>query len=141
MNNLRSSLPIYLRRSAVLLIFAVWLFSACSRGPGPGAPAVARNFTDGLGRKVAVKPNPQRIISLAPSVTETLFALGLGNQVIGVTSYCDYPDAAKTKEKIGDTLHPDFERIIALKPDLVLITTASQLENLTGKLDRVGIPV
>jgi iron complex transport system substrate-binding protein len=74
-------------------------------------------------------------------VTEILFALGLGDRVFGVTSYCDFPEAAKSKEKVGDTLNPNLERIIGLKPDLVVITTASQLEQLMRKLDQLGVPV
>lgn len=84
---------------------------------------------------------PHRIISLAPNLTEILFALGAGDRVIGVTSFCNYPEAAKSKEKIGDTIHPDLERIISLKPDLVLVSTSSQLEELTGKLESLGIRV
>lgn len=97
--------------------------------------------TDELGRKVAIDGPPKRIISLAPSVTEMLFAIGVGDRVIGVTTWCDYPEAAAKIEKIGDTLHPDLERIIALKPDLVVITTSSQLETLSRQLDRLSIPV
>lgn len=104
-------------------------------------PADPRSFTDGLGRKVSIRADPKRIISLAPSVTEILFALGLGDRIAGVTSYCDFPEAAKAKEKIGDTLHPNLERIISLKPDLVVITTASQLEELARKLDQLAVPV
>ncbi|HEX4948203.1 MAG TPA: ABC transporter substrate-binding protein, partial [Blastocatellia bacterium] len=84
---------------------------------------------------------PQRIISLAPSITEILFALKLGERVVGVTSYCDFPPEAQAKEKVGDTLKPNLERLIALKPDLVLISTASQLEKITQRLDQFGIPV
>lgn len=98
-------------------------------------------FTDEIGRQVVLTPNPQRIISLAPNITETLFALGLGERVVGVTTYCDFPAEAKVKEKIGDTLKPNLERIIALKPDLVLISTASQLEKITRQLDQLSIPV
>lgn len=98
-------------------------------------------YTDELGRKVAIDGPPKRIISLAPSVTEMLFAIGVGDRVIGVTSWCDYPEAAEKIERIGDTLHPDLERIIALKPDLVVITTSSQLETLSLQLDRLSIPV
>jgi iron complex transport system substrate-binding protein len=100
-----------------------------------------RKFTDGIGREVSIASEPGRIISLAPNLTEILFALGLGERVVGVTSYCDFPEAAKTKEKIGDTIHPDLEKIISLKPDLVIVSTASQLENLTRQLDRLAIPV
>ncbi len=63
---------------------------------------------------------PKRIISLMPSNTEILYALGAGDRVVGVTRYCDYPAEAETVEKIGDFLHPNIEKILSLKPDLVL---------------------
>jgi iron complex transport system substrate-binding protein len=121
------------------------LFAGCAGGRTNGAKngetGDRRNFTDGIGRAVSIAHSPQRIISLAPNVTEILFALGLGNRVAGVTSYCDFPDAAKEKEKIGDTLHPNLEKIISLKADLVVVSTSSQLENLTRRLDQLAIPV
>jgi iron complex transport system substrate-binding protein len=120
------------------------LIAGCDRRPSapeskPAGVAV-HEFTDDTGRRVVVPAAPQRIISLAPNLTEILFALGLGDRVVGVTRYCDFPQAAKEKEQVGDTLRPDLERIIALKPDLVLITTSSQLENLNRQLDRMSIP-
>jgi iron complex transport system substrate-binding protein len=131
----------HLRWALLALLIALGAPFACSR-PQPGASdTLRRSFTDGIGRAVAVAPHPQRIISLAPSITETLFALGLGDRLVGVTSYCDFPAEAKTKARIGDTIHPDLERLIALKPDLVLVSTASQLENLTRQLDQLAIPV
>jgi iron complex transport system substrate-binding protein len=123
---------------AILLATAC---TGCHHNPAKSEPADLRSFTDGLGRSVTIRANPQRIISLAPNITEILFALGLGDRVAAVTSYCDFPEEAKTKEKIGDTLHPNLERIIGLKPDLVLTTTASQLEDLTRKLDQLAVPV
>jgi iron complex transport system substrate-binding protein len=84
---------------------------------------------------------PRRIISLAPSVTEMLFAIGLGDRLVGVTSFCDYPPEASKIEKVGDTLKPSLEKIAALRPDLVIISTSSQLEGLFGKLEELGIPV
>ena len=66
-------------------------------------------------------PQPRRIVSTAPSITETLYALGLGPRVVGVTIYCRYPADAQSKPKIGTFLEPDFERILALRPDLVLV--------------------
>ncbi|NOT62041.1 MAG: ABC transporter substrate-binding protein, partial [Acidobacteria bacterium] len=116
-------------------------FNACRQATPPPDMSARRNVTDELNRTVAINANPQRIISLAPNLTEMLFALGLGDRVIGVTSYCDYPPAAKTKEKVGDTLTPNLERIIALKPDLVIVTTSSQLEKITRQLDQLQIPV
>ena len=78
---------------------------------------------------------PVRIVSTAPSITETLYALGLGSRVVGVTMYCTYPPDARSKPKIGSFLEPDFERILALRPDLVLVITnpvqvAEKLRNL-----------
>ncbi len=100
-----------------------------------------QTITDEIGRKVKVVKTPQRIISLAPSITEILFSLGLGSKVVGVTSYCNYPKEAANIAKVSDTLHPNLEMIISLKPDLVLVSTASQLEQFTAKLSEVGIPV
>jgi len=77
-------------------------------------------FTDDLGREVYLESIPQRIVSLAPSHTEILFALGLGDRVVGVTRYCNYPEEAKEKEKIGGFATAEIEKIIALKPDLIL---------------------
>ena len=62
-------------------------------------------------------------MSLAPSVTETLFTLGLENQIAGVTDFCDWPPEAKTKPKIGGIINPSFEAIIRLRPDLAILTT------------------
>ena len=120
---------------------ALLCFSGCASGVSPTRKDDAgnrRNFTDGLGRVVSIAPNPQRIISLAPNVTEILFALGLENRVAGVTSYCDFPEAAKAKEKIGDTRQPNLEKIISLKPDLVVIYVSQT--DLIGRLQRVGVP-
>jgi iron complex transport system substrate-binding protein len=65
--------------------------------------------------------NPQRIVSTAPSITDMLYALGLGPKVVGVTEYCRYPEDAKSTPKVGSFLQPDYERILALRPDLVLV--------------------
>jgi iron complex transport system substrate-binding protein len=100
-----------------------------------------RQITDEIGRAISVRPEPQRIVSLAPSITETLFALGLGDRIVGVTAYCDYPPEAAAKEQVGDTLRPSIERIVALKTDLVIASTASQLQQFVHNLDEVAIPV
>jgi len=101
----------------------------------------SRVVTDDLGRTIRITPSPMRLISLAPSVTEILFALGLGDRVVGVTTYCDYPPEATAKEKIGDTQKPNLEKVLSLKPDLVIVSTASQLEEFMGSLERLGMPV
>ncbi|MGH9799264.1 MAG: ABC transporter substrate-binding protein, partial [Blastocatellia bacterium] len=128
------------KRWLIWLLMVLWLTACAQPKPSVQAPSL-RSFTDELGREVKIAFPPQRIISLAPSVTETLFALGLGDRIAGVTAYCDFPEAAKSKEKVGDTLNPNPERLIALKPDLVVITTSSQLEKLTRQLGELNIPV
>lgn len=97
--------------------------------------------TDGLGRHVLIRQPVERVISLAPSITESIFAVGAGDKLVGVTTYCDYPETAKTIEKIGDTQTPNLERIVALKPDVVFVSTASQLEAFMKTLEEQGIAV
>jgi len=100
-----------------------------------------KTVSDELGRSVKVPVHPERIVSLAPSITEVLFALGAGDRVAGVTSYCDYPPEAREKTPVGDTLKPSVEKIVALKADLVIVSTASQIEASFRKMDELGIPV
>jgi len=86
-------------------------------------------------RLVCFNGTPQRIVSLAPSITEILFALGLGDKVVGVTDWCDYPPEALDKEKVGSYNTPDIEKIVALNPDLILVaygTTMDVINNLVG---------
>lgn len=130
------------RLISTILILAAILTSGCGRKMEVSEGAGNRVFRDGLKRRVVIGSTPpRRIISLAPNITEILFALGLGEKVVGVTAYCDYPDEAKNKARIGDTIHPDLERLVAMNPDLVVVSTASQLESLAGKLGELSIPV
>jgi len=101
--------------------------------PTPAAPATATStpivYTDSAGRKVSVYGIPQRIVSLAPSNTEILFALDLGKQVVGVDSFSDFPAEAKSLTQVGGSGNQfNFEQIVALKPDLILAagTTAPE---------------
>ncbi len=80
----------------------------------------------------------ERIISLAPSITETLFALGVGERVVGVTRYCDYPPQALSKPQVGGYLDPNMEAILALKPDLAIALAGQQ--RLKQRLESLGIP-
>jgi len=102
----------------VALLSIVLVLAACTTP----VQTPTQYVVDDLGRLVAVNGTHQRIISLAPSNTEILFALGLGDEVVGVTMYCDYPPEAQDKEKVGDYYGPDIEKIIALQPDLILAT-------------------
>ncbi len=100
-----------------------------------------RSVQDDLGRSVKLPETVKRVISLAPSLTESIYAVGAGDKLVGVTTYCNYPEAAKSVEKVGDTQTPNIERIVALKPDVVFVSTASQLEAFMQTLDQQGIAV
>lgn len=103
--------------------------------------AHANIFTDDIGRRIEIPKRPERIISLAPSITETLFYLNLGDRVIGVTDFCNYPEEASKKTSIGWLVSPDIERIISLKPDLVLATEEGNRRTVVDTLERVNISV
>jgi cobalamin transport system substrate-binding protein len=86
-------------------------------------------------------PGPQRVVSLAPSVTETLFALGFGDRVVGVTTYCDYPPEARRLPKIGGFTNPSVEAIVATRPDLVIGVKDSSHPVKTKELEGLGIKI
>jgi iron complex transport system substrate-binding protein len=94
---------------------------------------------DQLGRKVSLAGLPQKIISLSPSNTEIAFALGLADQLVGVTEYCNYPPEVLEKEIIGGFATPNIERIVELEPDLILASTIH--EETVTQFDALGIPV
>jgi len=84
-------------------------------------------------------PQPKRIVSLAPAVTEIIFSLGLGERVVGVTTVCDRPDEARSKTKIGGMANPSIEAIVALKPDMVVMTSDGNPKVIADRLARLGI--
>src|SRR5690348_3825560 len=83
----------------------------------------------------------RRIVSLAPSLTETVFALGFGNRLVGVTSHCDYPAEAKRLPKIGDFMSPSLEVIAAKQPDLVIGVTGATDPARAREIERLGIKI
>lgn len=104
-------------------------------------PAPSRVVVDGVGRRVKIPAHVDRIVSLAPNLTETLYALGLGDRVVGDTTYCDVPEEAKTKPHVGAPVNPSIEAIVALRPDLVLATTSINRVETVDALDHLGISV
>jgi len=118
---------------------------AASAVPAPAAPAhpaeTIVELHDDLGRVVRLPAVPQRIVSLAPSLTETVFALDLGSHLAGVTDYCDYPPEARTHARVGGPINPNIEQIVALHPDVVLATRAMNRLETVEALDRLGVPV
>lgn len=120
-------------------------------GPLHGAIAVQQNASaagnagrvviDGAGRRVTIPRQVNRIVTLAPNLTETVYALGLGDKLVGDTNECDAPAAAKLKAHVGDVVDPSLEAIVALRPDLVLATTSINRPETVDALARLGIPV
>ncbi len=157
-----------MRRTLMFALALVLALAGCA--PAPAAPAASAataaatqtpafplTLTDDANRPVTIAALPARIVSIAPSNTEMLFAVGAGDRVVAVDRYSDYPAAAKTKESLGSYLQPDIEKLVAAAPDLVLATdvhvkqVVPQLEarhitvfvlaprDLDGVLDRIGI--
>ena len=109
--------------SCVALLLAVSLCAA----DGNAAPARA--------------PAPARVVSLTPTITEILFALGLGKRVVGVTDYCNYPPEAKSLPKIGGYVNPSVEAVLALKPDLVVVSPGPGNRDAAMAMKRAGLRV
>ncbi len=96
---------------------------------------------DDLNRKIQLDNPPNRIVSLAPSITETLFFLGLGDKVVGVTRYCNFPPEAQTKTIIGGVIDPNYEIIVSLKPDLIIMTVEGNTKESFDKLSSLGFKI
>lgn len=103
--------------------------------------ADAVSVTDQTGRRLDLPGPPARIISLVPSVTEILFAIGAQDRLVGVTDFCDYPAEARRKASVGGMLAPSVETMVALKPDLVVATTSGNRHETFDQLARLEIPV
>jgi iron complex transport system substrate-binding protein len=116
------------------LIFAVSLFHS--------APLEARRvFRDELGRRVVIPDVPTRIVSLAPNITEVLYALNLGDRIVGVTRFSDYPKEAKQKPKVGTYVNFNIEKIVALKPDLIIATYGGNPKAAILRLEKLGFAI
>jgi len=131
-----------LRHAAALALLAA--ATACAlplrASPNSQGPPARLTLTDEVGRTIEVPQPVLRMVSLSPNLTETIFALGVGNRLVGDTNACDYPADALTKTKVGDVLAPSLEEVVALRPDLVLATTLNRRETVAA-LERLGVPV
>jgi iron complex transport system substrate-binding protein len=130
-------------RSAALAATAAFCCAA-SPSRAQSAPAASltapafREVMDETGRTVRIPQPVRRIVSLAPSLTETVYALGLQDRLVGDTDYCDYPPDAQKKTKVGGAINPSLEKIVSLHPDLVLVTSLNRFET-EHALDDLGI--
>jgi len=108
---------------------------------GVAASALDRELVDAVGRRVRVVSTPHRVVALAPSITETIYSIGAGDAVVGVTDFTDWPVEARTRPSVGGIVNPSIEKVVSLHPDLVIATReVNHLETL-DELDRLGIPV
>ncbi|MFI5207943.1 MAG: ABC transporter substrate-binding protein [Gemmatimonadales bacterium] len=123
-----------MRRAAVLA--CVLLAASCR-----GQTRVSRiELTDDWGRRVALAAPARRIVSLAPETTELVFALGLGERLVGRTTWCDWPAAARAVPDVGNGIGPNVEAIAARHPDLVLVYPSEANRQAVEQLGALGIP-
>jgi len=106
-----------------------------------GMPSDARIVTDQLGRKITVPDKPQRVVALAPSITEIIYALGQENLLKGVTLYSDFPPAAVRLPKVGSYVQLNLEKIVALNPDLCIAIKGGNPRVVARRLESLKIPV
>jgi iron complex transport system substrate-binding protein len=127
--------------SAVFALTVCFVEIAVAQAPTTAASSgpIYREVVDEMNRTVRVPQPVRRIVSLAPSVTETIYALGLQDLLVGDTDYCDYPVEAQKKPKVGGTINPSIEHIVALKPDLVLMAKSSNRLETAVALEKLGI--
>ena len=137
----RATLAAALQTLSMTTLIVIAMTACADRHVKTSTSVATREVVDEAGRRVQLPLRIDRIVSLAPNLTEIVYAVGAGDSLVGDTEYCDYPEAAKRVAKIGDTMHPSIERIIGLKPQLVLVSTASQLEAFTRQLDEQKIAV
>jgi cobalamin transport system substrate-binding protein len=142
--NLRYRIPTHLRRTvAIGFLFCAALFFGnrvnAEQANASAARESFRTVSDETGRTVRIPVPVRRIISLAPSITESIYALGLENLLVGDTDYCDYPEAATKIHKVGGATNPSLEEIAHLKPDLVLVIKSLNRLETVQQLERLGI--
>lgn len=127
---------------ALMLCFETLCPTLHAQSPSaiPAATRLNKDFVDEVGRTVRVPQPVQRVISLAPSLTETVYALGLQDRLVADTDFCDYPPEAQKKPKVGGAINPSLEQIVALRPDLVLVTKSLNRLETVHALDGLGIP-
>lgn len=127
--------------SIVSLIILCFSLTGCGASNKKNPDQKTETFTDFMQRQVKIKSPINKIVSMAPNVTEMLFTIGLDKEIVGVTRFCDYPEAAKDKPKIGGYYDPNIEAILSLSPDLIVATPDGYSRERVEKLEQAGIPV
>lgn len=124
-----------------ITVIAVALIAGSAPPMTATQTGTGRMVTDEVGRKVDIPATVARIVTLAPNLTETIYALGLEDHLVGDTDFCDTPPAAKAKPHVGNPQNPSLEAIVALHPDLVLATTSINRVETADALKNLGIAV
>jgi len=125
-----------MKSSGTILSFIILILIAVTF-----SPARARQVIDQLGRQVILSDDPQRVVSLAPSITEIIFALGQEHRLKGATRFSDFPPEANSLPKVGSYVQLDLERIVALKPDLCIAIKDGNPRQTVARLESLGVPV
>jgi iron complex transport system substrate-binding protein len=125
----------------VFILTCVTLTSICLFAHGAAGSASGRWVCDQAGRWLLAPENPQSIIALAPNITELIYTLGEEHRLAGVAQQSDYPVAAKSLPTIGSYIHPDIEKIVALKPDLCIAINDGNPRDIISRLESLGTPV
>ncbi|MBV6479365.1 MAG: Vitamin B12-binding protein [Ignavibacteria bacterium] len=121
----------------LIVLISLFVFQSCNKSPKQGK--ILFSLTDDLGDTVSFQKFPEKIISLAPNITETLFAIGADSLIAGVTDYCDYPPEAKNKTSTGSYFAPDLEKIASLDPDVVLMNVESRNQTTYQALKKLNM--
>jgi len=118
---------------SILLIFIL----SCAQNQKLNSPTPSK-LVDDIGTSIELNRIPQKVITLAPNLTEMIYELGEGNKLVGNTKFCNFPNEAKMVEKVGDMLTVDYEKIVTLKPDLIFMTVVGNTKNSYNKLKNLG---
>jgi iron complex transport system substrate-binding protein len=123
------------KKILIFLILTLFIFTVSASLQAQDYPV---SYQDELGREIRIEKEVERIISLAPGITEVIYALGLEDKLVAVSSACDYPKEALQKEDVGRIDEPNLEKIVALEPDLVIAESVTKIESLK-RLTELGI--
>lgn len=126
-----------------LLVFISIVSIACTRQSDQktGGENSVLTITDDIGIELSFESKPQKIVSMAPNVTEAIYALGGESKLVGVTTYCTYPPDAVSKTKVGDYLNPDYEVITSLQPDIIFLNVENKSNPTFQALENLGFKV
>jgi iron complex transport system substrate-binding protein len=119
----------------IFLLLTLFIFTASTSLLAQDYPI---KYTDELGREITIEKEVERIITLSPGMTEVIYALGLEDKLVAVSSACDYPKEALEKDDVGRIDEPNLEKIVALEPDLVIAESVTKIESL-NRLTELGI--